>query len=124
MQINKSISTYGRADQWELARSLPINFVHNGNEYRVIRFHTDINLEYDSNTMMLVPECSTEMTVYLMDLKQKMIYEIDLEDVEIIKEVNNSFSNYWLITMRLNVKNALQLREKILKDSFFNNLIF
>ena len=83
MQINKSISTYGRADQWELARSLPINFVHNGNEYRVIRFHTDINLEYDSNTMMLVPECSTEMTVYLMDLKQKMIYEIDLEDVEI-----------------------------------------
>ena len=42
----------------------------------------------------------------------------DLKDVEIIKEVNNSFSNYWLITMRLNVKNASKLREKVLNDSF------
>ena len=83
MQINKAISTYGRADKWELDRSLPINFVHNGNEYRIIRFHADITLEYDSKMMMLIPECSTEMTVYLMDLKQKMIYEIDLENVEI-----------------------------------------
>lgn len=83
MQINEKISVQHKADKWELERSLPINFVHNGNEYKIIRFHADINLEYDSKTMMLIPECSTEMSVYLMDLKQKMIYEIDLEDVEI-----------------------------------------
>ena len=85
MKINEKISTYGRAEhhKWELDRSLPINFVHNGNEYKIIRFHADISLEYDSKRMMLIPECSTEMSVYIMDLKQKMIYEIDLEDVEI-----------------------------------------
>jgi len=41
----------------------------------------------------------------------------DFKDVEIIKEFNQSFSNYWLITMRLNVNKPLLLREKILKDS-------
>ena len=41
----------------------------------------------------------------------------DLKDVEIVKEFNQSLSNYWLVTMRLNVENPYELREKILKDS-------
>ena len=46
----------------------------------------------------------------------------DFKDIEIIKEFNQSFSNYWLITMRLNVKEPLLLREKILKDSHDSNI--
>lgn len=44
-------------------------------------------------------------------------YFRNIENVEIIKEANKSFSNYWLITMRLKGDNAEMLREKILKDS-------
>ena len=41
----------------------------------------------------------------------------DLDDIEIIEETKNCFSNYWLITMRLNVKNPELLKEEILRNS-------
>ncbi len=49
--------------------------------------------------------------------KKYLKYFNDLKDIEIVKEFNQSLSNYWLVTMRLNVENPYELREKILKDS-------
>ena len=46
----------------------------------------------------------------------------DLEKIEIIEETKNSFSNYWLITMRLNVENPELLREEILRNSYASNI--
>lgn len=52
------------------------------------------------------------------NLHKKYLSHFDsFKDIEIIKESNQSFSNYWLITMRLNVKNPSILRDKILKYS-------
>ena len=41
----------------------------------------------------------------------------DLHNIEIMEETENNFSNYWLITMRINSDNPQELREKILNES-------
>ena len=38
----------------------------------------------------------------------------DIDDIEIIEENKNCFSNYWLITMRLNVKDPELLKQEII----------
>ncbi len=49
--------------------------------------------------------------------KRYLKYFHDLQEIEIIKEYNQNESNYWLVTMRINVNNPHILREEILKES-------
>ena len=41
----------------------------------------------------------------------------DVENVEIIKEMKDCQSNYWLITMRLNGNNVEKLRDQVLYEA-------
>ena len=46
----------------------------------------------------------------------------DLDAIEIIEENKNCFSNYWLITMRLNVEKPELLKEEILRNAYASNI--
>ena len=46
----------------------------------------------------------------------------NLDYVEIMEESSDSFSNYWLITMRINCENPELLRENVLKQSHLNKV--
>ena len=41
----------------------------------------------------------------------------DLDGIEIISELENTESNYWLTTMRLNGDNPAEFRENILREA-------
>ncbi len=68
--------------------------------------------------------CS-QMEIIEQNLKNKRLlhtkyteYFENIKDLEILKEMKNSESNYWLVTMRLNVNNPERIKQNILQEAY------